>query len=133
MALIEWTPELCLNIDIIDEQHKTLVDMINNFYEELANKSSKELIGKLIVQMRDYTEIHFKAEEELFLSYGYKDSAAHIKTHEDFITKVKDLEMRYRENKLIISFEVTNFLKDWLINHIQKTDKEYAEIITAAS
>ncbi len=133
MALIEWTPALSLNIDMIDEQHKTLVDMINNFYDELNNKSSKELIGKLITQMKDYTHTHFKAEEELFLSYGYKDSAAHIKTHKDFIAKVNDLETRYKENKLIISFEVTNFLKDWLINHIQKTDKEYAKVIKAAN
>ncbi len=130
MALIEWTPDLSVNIDIIDQQHKTLVDMINNFYKEVANKSSKELIGKLIHQMKDYTEIHFKTEEKLFLSYGYKESEQHIKKHKNFIDKVEDLEKRYNEGKLIITFEITNFLKDWLVSHIQVSDKEYAALIT---
>ncbi len=129
MTLIKWTPELNVNIEMIDEQHHILVDMINDFYDELSKKSSKELIGKLITEMREYTETHFKAEEELFLSYGYKESEKHIQTHKSFIAKVNDLEKRYKEGKLIISFEITNFLKSWLVNHIQKTDKKYAKFI----
>ncbi len=124
MPLIEWTQDLSVNIDTIDAQHQKLVDMINNFYDQVSNKSNKELIGSLITQMREYTEIHFKTEEELYERYQYKNIKQHIIKHNDFVAKVNDLEKRYNQGKLIITFEITNFLKDWLINHIHKSDKE---------
>lgn len=129
MALIEWTEDLTLKIDIIDEQHRKLVDMINEFYFELNKKGNKKLVSELITKMTNYAQLHFKTEEELFSSYSYDDAGSHIKKHEDFTDKVKDLTNRYKTGKHILSFEITNFLKDWLINHIQKCDKEYADII----
>ncbi len=124
MPLIEWTQDLSVNIDVIDAQHQKLVDMINDFYTQVANKSNKDLIGRLITQMREYTEIHFKTEEEYYERYRYKDVSQHVRKHKEFVAKVNDLEKRYSQGKLIITFEITNFLKDWLVNHIQKSDKE---------
>ena len=40
MALIKWTTELSVNISSIDEQHKILINMINEFYEKISEKSN---------------------------------------------------------------------------------------------
>ncbi len=129
MALIEWNDSFNVDIEVIDKQHKKLVSMINDFYDQVSNKSSKELIGELIGKMKAYTEDHFRTEENIFKKINYHESEEHIQKHRDFIEKVNDLQSRYGSGKLIISFEITNFLKNWLVSHIQDTDMKYAEII----
>jgi hemerythrin len=44
---------------------------------------------------------------------------------------VLDLEDRYNNGGLVVSFEITTFLKKWLIDHIQGTDKEYSDFLIA--
>ncbi len=128
MILIKWTDDYCLNIKAIDDQHKKLVDMINMFYNEMSKKSNKELISDLISKMKAYTEFHFKTEEELFSKLPYQNSNEHKDKHQDFIDKVTDLENRFIKGKLILSIEITNFLKEWITDHIMVSDKEYAKI-----
>ena len=127
MALIKWTKELSVNISSIDEQHKILINMINEFYEKIREKSNNELISDLITKMKDYTILHFSVEEKLFEQYNYADFEQHKKQHDGFIKKVSDLEERFNKGEIILSFEITKFLKDWLINHIQGTDKKYTK------
>ncbi|MEN8248690.1 MAG: bacteriohemerythrin [Bacteroidota bacterium] len=129
MALITWNDSLSVNIESIDEQHKVLVDMINDFYTHIVDKSNKELIAELIAKMKDYTVFHFAYEEKFFDQFGFPGSAKHREEHQIFIDKVEDLENRYNKGQIVLSLEVTNFLKNWLTNHIQGTDMEYSKFL----
>jgi hemerythrin-like metal-binding protein len=129
MAFLFWEDELSVNIKSIDDQHKKLIDLINQFYENIRIASNKELIADLISGMKNYTIYHFKAEEKLLKQYNYPDFEIHKQEHENFLNKVNDLEERFREGKLIISFEITDFLKKWIRNHIQETDSKYSKLL----
>ena len=129
MKLIEWNEKLSVKIDSIDDQHKILIDMINDFYDQIKSKAAKELISDLIKRMKKYTVVHFETEEKYFKMYNYPGLAAHKKEHDDFVNKVIDLETRYNAGKMILSIEITNFLKDWLTKHIQGTDKKYVDFL----
>ncbi len=125
MALINWNDSYNLNIEEIDQQHQKLAAMINDFYDQITQKSNKDLISDLIHKMKEYTKIHFATEEKLLHESNYNDLLEHKIKHQAFIDKVSDLETRFNSGKMILSFEITNFLKDWLITHIQKEDKAY--------
>ena len=129
MKLIEWDENLSVKIDSIDEQHKVLVDMINDFYEKIRTKAANELISELIKKMKNYTVVHFATEERYFKQYNYPDFENHKREHQDFVDKVVDLEKRFNSGKIVLSFEITNFLKEWLINHIQGTDMKYTNFL----
>ena len=129
MALIKWNEKLSVKINSIDDQHKILIDMINEFYEMIGDKSNDELISALIKKMKEYTVVHFSYEEKLFKEYNYSDFEAHKKEHQGFVNKVIDLEKRFNDGKIIMSFEITKFLKDWLIKHIQGTDMKYTKLL----
>jgi len=126
MAIFTWNNELSVGIESIDRQHMKLVEMINEFYEKIRDKSSSDLISSLIKKMREYALLHFATEEKLFTRLNYPATEEHVNEHKKFVDKVMDLEERYKAGTVILSFEITNFLKDWLVNHIQGTDKEYA-------
>jgi hemerythrin len=130
MAYINWSDDLSVSVFTIDNQHKKLVGLINEFYESIKNGSSKDNVSKLIKGMKNYTHEHFGFEEKYMRQCNYPDYENHKKEHELFISKVEDLETKLNSGKIVLSFEVTSFLKDWLKNHIQVEDKKYSSLFT---
>lgn len=124
MSMINWAPALSVNVNIIDMQHKKLFDMINSFYENISKGSSKEKLLEIINAMKDYTVVHFSTEEKYMKLHNYPGYDDHKSEHDKFVEKVISFEERYKNGKLLLSLEVTTFLKEWILDHIMKTDKK---------
>lgn len=129
MPLLKWNDELSVGINSIDEQHKKLVDMINALNDAIMDGKSDELMTKIFDELTTYTVKHFGYEEQLFMQHGYMESESHKREHEALINQVKSLQVKMNEGNFMISVEVMAFLKDWLKNHIMKTDKTYAPFL----
>jgi hemerythrin-like metal-binding protein len=126
MALIKWESNLILGIDVIDKQHRRLIDLINDFYENYNKNESKEKLILLIKGMKEYTIYHFLEEEKLLKSYGYPFLESHQQLHKGYNQTVLGLEEKVTSGKMLVSFEVTNYLKNWITEHILKEDTKYA-------
>lgn len=130
MALIEWTADLSVGIDSVDEQHKKLVNMINALNDAMLTNSSDELLGKIFTGLAAYTQKHFAYEENMFAEFGYADSEEHKRQHNELIAQVVELKEKFIANPQgTMSTDLMLFLKRWLTNHIMRTDKEYAEFL----
>ncbi len=130
MPLIEWTPQLSVGINSIDEQHKKLINMINALNEAMLIGSSNELLGKIFSGLAAYTQKHFAYEENMFAEFGYTDSQEHKRQHNELMAQVIDLKEKFIENPQgTMSADLMLFLKRWLTNHIMKTDKEYTAFL----
>jgi len=129
MSFMNWNENLSVKIKSIDEQHKKLIDLINDFYINIQNRSNNENISELIRGMKKYTETHFVTEERYMKRFNYPDFNAHKKEHYSFLNKVTDLEVKFNSGKLIVSYEITGFLKEWLRNHILVIDKKYSDFL----
>ena len=129
MPLIQWNNELSVGINSIDEQHKILVNMINALNEAMISGQTKQILAEILDGLAAYTVNHFAYEEDLFAQYGYPQSQAHINEHHSLTEQVKNLQSKMDNGDFMISVEVMVFLKGWLINHILKTDKAYAEFL----
>ncbi|HCH70399.1 MAG TPA: hemerythrin [Colwellia sp.] len=130
MSLIEWTVELSVGIESIDEQHKKLVNMINTLNDAMLKNSSHELLGKIFTGLAAYTQKHFAYEENMFAEYDYTDSEEYTRQHNELIAQVVKLKEKFIENPQgTMSADLMLFLKRWLTNHIMRTDKEYAEFL----
>jgi hemerythrin len=132
MPLIEWSAELSVGIESIDEQHKKLVNMINALNDAMVVGESNELLGKIFTGLAAYTQKHFAYEENMFAEYNYPDSTEHKRQHNELIAQVVELKAKFMENPQgTISADLMRFLKLWLTNHIMRTDKEYTEFLLA--
>jgi hemerythrin len=58
--------------------------------------------------------------------FSYADTKNHKKEHELFVSKVMDVKKRFDDGNLVMSMEITNFVKDWIVKHIMVTDKKYS-------
>ncbi len=127
--LLRWSPSLSVGINSIDSQHKVLVDLINELHLKMQADSGKESIGRALGKLIEYTGTHFAFEEDLFARHGYEDIDAHKEIHRTLVAQVVDFQQQFKSGKADISLELMEFLKDWLINHIKKTDKKYAPFL----
>lgn len=125
MDYIRWKDDFNVEIETIDEQHKELFRLINAFYNNIMNKSNKEAMWKVITELETYVYNHFATEEAMMLKANYPDYKSHKAEHESFKEKVNDFKKRYNEGRLLLSIEVTRFIKDWITVHIIQTDHQY--------
>ncbi len=126
MGLMEWKDELSVGIEKIDKQHFTLIEMINDLNEAMQNKLGQETAGEIIESLINYTETHFRTEEDLFDKYNYAESESHKKEHEEFVKKVSDFKRDYDSGKIGLSVFIMDFLSSWIVRHIKGTDMKYA-------
>jgi hemerythrin len=130
---IEWLDEYSVGIPKVDEQHKSLVRMINELYTgcNQGREKANEIFRKTIKGLVEYVQLHFKTEEELFTKYGYPENSyrSHKNEHEQFIIKVSEMLNDFKENRIFTLDDIINFLKDWLLNHIAMVDKNDFEVL----
>lgn len=129
--VLKWTKALSVGNEIIDNQHKELIQRVNDVLEACNKQKGKEKIEEVMKFLKDYTVKHFSDEENLMKKYQYPSYEEHKKIHEDFVKKVDELDEKIKKegiNLSIIMF-VNKTLVDWLINHISKEDKKVGEHI----
>lgn len=124
-----WKEEYCTGISVIDEQHKELFNIANRVYELLKNDVYVDKYNKilnLVEELKDYTVFHFKTEEEILLNAKYKKFFSHKIEHDDFIKKFNDIDLKKVDNGQDEYIKETfDFVLDWIVNHILKTDMYY--------
>jgi hemerythrin len=120
-----WTNELSVNVGEIDVQHRKLVDMINALHRALMESRGQQEQVAVIQGMVDYAATHFKLEEEYMRRFHYEKAESHIREHEAFSAKARDLGERARSSGFILTLEVLDFLKTWLKRHIMGVDRQY--------
>jgi hemerythrin len=126
MALIEWTDNLSVGIEEIDSQHKRLIGLINELHAAMMERRSKDALGVIIGGLKDYTVTHFSTEEMYFDKFKYQNSLSHKKEHQGFVDKVNEYKTGFEKGKIMLSVEIMDYLKNWLVAHIQKIDTAYA-------
>jgi hemerythrin len=128
MAKFIWTSQLNIGIDVIDQQHRRIVDYINQLDDAYSSAHSQKEIGNLVTALVDYTISHFGFEESLQEEAGYPFVKAHKRVHVLFTRRVSDFQKRL-ENNEDISEELNSLLVIWLANHIKGDDSDYAECV----
>jgi len=129
MDLIQWTDEMSVKIEKIDEQHKYLIKLINQLFEAMIEGEAYKILNDIINKLIEYSEYHFNEEENLLEKNGYSESEAHKLTHKYFIDEINNFKNEIADGKTTLSIEVFNFLKDWLTDHILKTDQKYSRFL----
>lgn len=129
MNATKWNNRFSVGIERIDDQHKVLFNYIADLEKALGNPVEKQrwsTIHYVIVQLRDYARIHFAVEECLMEILSYPGRDAHIQEHGKFVSYLLELEHRSITHNNITELEIIEFLRDWLMNHITVSDKEYS-------
>lgn len=132
-VLFPWTSDLLTGVDIIDEQHKVLVDLLNQLYRAMSNtKTDKKIIKSIFDDLVEYTVYHFSLEEQIMKDTKCQNLPGHFEAHKLFIDKINDAATRFLEGDAEYKFEIAKFLKTWLVDHIKGTDQQFMKQVLAS-
>lgn len=129
MALIAWSNMLSTGVTEQDNQHKKLIDLINQLNDAMKDGKGNEVMGKVLAELVNYTVFHFGYEEKLMAQYKTDDTPAHKAEHVKFVQTAGDFKRKFDSGNAVVSVEIMNFLRDWLTNHIMKTDKKLGQAL----
>lgn len=126
---VEWKDEYSVGIDSIDRQHKKLIALINSLQTAVDYSAGAEYEQEALDALVDYTKTHFSYEEDMMEENEYPDFTTHRAEHELMISRVEQVLAEYQKNPDTAMQNAIDFLRDWLINHINGTDKQYSKYL----
>ncbi|MCI9272303.1 MAG: hemerythrin family protein [Dorea sp.] len=127
---IEFDENLITGNEMIDTQHKELIDRTNQFLAKLEENVGRVDAIKMLDYLDEYVEFHFGEEEKLQEEIGYPGLAEHKERHKELQNTVKELyDMLEEEEGPSEAFvkQVEVNVVDWLVRHIQGFDRSVAE------
>jgi len=131
MPAIKWNSGLQIGVEMIDNDHKALITLIDELYSALEREATKEIIKDAFGRLEDYIRQHFAREEALMAEYNFTGYAGHVRQHRQFIKEVENLkETLLNLESQEVAERVIRFLSSWLIKHIVSEDTKLAHMDT---
>ncbi|WP_031478932.1 bacteriohemerythrin [Maridesulfovibrio frigidus] len=130
MPILTWKNDYSVGVKKIDDEHKTLIDMINKAYDSVEAMKEEEILAELVDEMRNYAMTHFATEEMYMKHHKYPHAETHRKQHNEFMIHVASTDNLLSSDKNEIDpIKVFKYLADWLRNHILITDKKFGAFL----
>ena len=126
---LQWKSDYDIGIESIDNQHRKLVNLINNLQTAIDYSTGELYEREALDALVDYTRTHFKYEEGLMEQNDYPEFESHRAEHERMIAQVDEVMEAYRQDHENAMRNAITFLKGWLVNHINGTDQKYSKFL----
>lgn len=119
---LQWRDQLSVCNDLIDNDHKQLIDIINTANQSLQAMSRAGLLTALD-QLYKYSRLHFALEEKIAKAVGYPELGRLHTSHEDLLQTLGQISVEIGEQWDAAAAEhFGKFLREWLISHVIKED-----------
>lgn len=133
MSYFTWSDDLAVGNTFIDSDHRKLIGLVNDLHGAMAEGKGKDVLGVTLSNLIKYAAAHFKREEDEMDRIGYSGAIEHRQEHEKLVREVLSLQGKFNEGNALLTVKVSKFLKDWLVEHIMKTDKALSTAIQQAA
>jgi hemerythrin len=124
MAPLTWDDSYSVGVSTLDNQHSVLFNLINEL-DAAMNRNSRNITGTVLRRLLIYTRGHFSAEEAMMASAKFPGLDEHRQTHRKLTKHVEEMEARFERGEGTVNNQLLSFLRDWVTDHVLKSDKEY--------
>ena len=136
MKVLRWDDKrMSVDIKLIDNHHKELLNIINKLATSIHENSEKKDVVNIIDRIIDYAQYHFSTEESLFDKFDYEEAALHkeehanfIKTFEEMKDKTNDIKFKKCISVIAIAENVFTYMVNWFFNHVAGCDRKYIKL-----
>ena len=125
MALLAWKEDYSVKVRQFDDQHRRLIDMVNKLHDAVKLGKGSGILGDVLSSLAAYTQTHFADEERVMLQNRYPGFTAHKKAHDQLVARVREFQRQVGTGDATVTPGLMNFLKEWLLQHIQGVDMQY--------
>jgi hemerythrin-like metal-binding protein len=125
-----WTTHFDTDIDVIDRQHRVLVNLLNRLAQHYIDGANSDGIFAVLAELADYANYHFETEERIWLGAlgGDERVVAHQHTHQAFFAHIAELQTSQKPLAELLD-DLFAYLSNWLAFHILDSDKRVAKAV----
>lgn len=130
--IFPWDNHFNTGIEIIDNQHRKLVIILNRLATMLAYQSTNDKLNDILDELIEYTVYHFETEESIWHKHMDDDSTKveHEAIHQKFIDTILELKQQQNIKPLHeLADSTLKFLAKWLASHILESDRYMSHVV----
>lgn len=133
MAFLSWRNEYRIGVELIDEEHRYLFDLINAFHDTHVGGTNRSALGQILNRLVHYAEQHFRHEEAIMKAEAYPAYVEHCALHEDLYLTIFRLSEKLAAGSLRDDMETVRFIRSWLVTHIVQHDLQFSDYLARRS
>jgi len=131
---IPWQDSFDTGIADIDDQHRVLINTLNEANTKLRTEARPEEIDQLLKDLLAYAIYHFETEEMLMQEYDYAGgdpemAGLHVAQHRDFAATAARLREQFLSTGDLDRKALLDYLNGWLTGHILGVDQRLGEYL----
>lgn len=124
MGVISWRRQLSVGQPSIDEDHKHLIEYLNELDAAMNGRVfSPVRVAKILMKLLEYTQQHFAREEKIMQKVHYPKFDEHVHQHREAVRILSELSDAFTKEPTHQNAErIYKFTAKWLVNHIIMQD-----------
>lgn len=123
MPIVTWCDDYNVNVEEIDVQHRTMLELVNNLHSAVEACIDKDDLKDLLGELVESTRVHFSTEEQLMNKYDYPEFAKHHQEHKMLLQHMNELVAAVSSGKHPTFYSDYDVSTDWALLHIFECDK----------
>jgi diguanylate cyclase (GGDEF)-like protein/hemerythrin-like metal-binding protein len=134
MESFKWGKQFFTNIPEIDNQHQSLVTLINEYGNALSeNNINGQVLESIFKRLISYTKTHFTTEEKLMdeMNLDQRHIETHFKCHHDFVQDITEFSRTTNMTSQEDCLALFNYLAHWIAYHVLGSDLVMARQISS--
>lgn len=125
MSKITWNESFSVGVNVLDEQHHKIIDLINRFIDQESQPFDREVLESILSELIEYGFEHLKLEEDMLEEHDYPDFQKHKHEHLLYVQRVTRSAKRKKSLSEEEFIELGDFLNQWWTDHILEEDMKY--------
>ena len=122
MSLLEWKSEYSVGIASMDDEHREMIDLINDVYAKLGAAPDAATIEDCLESIFTTISMHFALEERIMREHGYAEYEDHKDDHENLLDEIRDLMDEFVADSGKGAQLLEERLSSWFGNHFASFD-----------
>ena len=122
MTLLAWKPEFSVGVESVDFEHRQMIRLINEIYEEMKERSDTDSVLQFLGDIHTAIAAHFALEERIMRDADYEEYADHKEDHEELLDQIRDLMDEFRSDPESGFTLLQERLGDWFEKHFATFD-----------
>ena len=123
MPIVTWRDEYNINVEQLDSQHQKMLEIVNHLHAAVEARENKSVLRDMLVELAEFTRVHFSTEEELMSEYSFPAFDDHQIQHRLLLQHLDDLAAAVSIGKHPTFYSDYDVSTDWALVHISEYDK----------
>jgi hemerythrin len=113
----------------IDTEHDVQMQLLDSLAKTLQKSDGLAPANYILDQFIEFSDMHFLSEQLVMRLHSYPGYEPHLGEHTRLMKKVREIRTNVNHGEGLISMQLVEELREWLLTHIATEDVAFGEFL----